>query len=259
MGALHQGHLSLIHRAREECDVVVVTIFVNPTQFAPEEDLDTYPRTLESDLAECSTAGVDLVFCPDVETLYPDHYSTYIEENKISTVLEGEFRPGHFRGVATIVLKLLNIVQPDFAYFGQKDYQQQLLVRKMCEDLNVPVDIRTCPTVREEDGLALSSRNRYLSDGERETALAISRYLRETRQQWQEGLENLDRIRSDLLEKLSNTEKMKVDYACVVDAQTLAEAESPAEKMVALVAAHVGKTRLIDNMILKRSSVLNTP
>jgi pantoate--beta-alanine ligase len=187
MGALHAGHESLMQTCRDECGFTAVTIFVNPKQFGPEEDFARYPRPLEDDLARCRSANVDLVFVPAVETLYPAAFSTFVEVERLSRILEGASRPGHFRGVATVVLKLLNIVQPDRAYFGRKDFQQQLLVRKMCRELDLPVEIRTCPTVRESDGLALSSRNRYLNAGERQTALCLYRSLQLAQERLQRG------------------------------------------------------------------------
>jgi len=248
MGALHAGHMSLIDAARRECRHVAVTIFVNPTQFGPNEDFGKYPRTLETDLAMCREAGVDLVFLPAVETLYPPSFATFVEVERLSQILEGAFRPGHFRGVATIVLKLLNLLQPDFAYFGRKDFQQQLLVRKMCRDLDVPVEIRTCPTIREPDGLALSSRNRFLSPVDRQKALTLSQALRMAERSLMEGQRDVAAVGAAMRRHLESTAGVTVDYATVANPETLEELIGPLAEMVALVAARVGSTRLIDNI-----------
>lgn len=248
MGALHAGHMSLIDAARRECRHVAVTIFVNPTQFGPNEDFAKYPRTLEIDLAMCREAGVDLVFLPAVQTLYPPSFATFVEVERLSQILEGAFRPGHFRGVATIVLKLLNLLQPDLAYFGRKDFQQQLLVRKMCRDLDVPVEIRTCPTIREPDGLALSSRNRFLSPADRQKALALSQALRMAERSLKEGQRDVVSVGAAMRRYLESTPGVTVDYATVAHPETLEELTAPLAEMVALVAARVGSTRLIDNI-----------
>lgn len=248
MGALHSGHMSLVQTARKECGFVVATIFVNPTQFGPNEDFDRYPRPLEDDLKQCRAAGVDLVFRPTIQTMYPAGFSTFVEVEGLSTVLEGAFRPGHFRGVATVVLKLFQLVGADVAYFGRKDYQQQLLIKKLCRDLNVPIEIRTCPTVREADGLALSSRNRYLSADQRKTALRLSQSLNLARKQLLSGERNIEEVRRAMRANLEETPGIVVDYITVADAETLEEISEPRQKMVALVAARVGTTRLIDNL-----------
>jgi pantoate--beta-alanine ligase len=248
MGALHAGHLSLVDTAREECDFVVVTIFVNPTQFGPHEDFDKYPRTLEADLAACRRAGADLVFTPTRDVMYSDGFRTFVEVEGLSNVLEGRHRPGHFRGVTTIVLKLFSIVQPDAAYFGRKDFQQQAVIRRMCADLDLPVEIRTCPTVREPDGLALSSRNRYLSGEERRSALSLSQSLLLARKRLLAGETDLDAIRRAMWEHLTATPFVQPDYATVADPETLEELARPRPQMVGLVAARVNSTRLIDNL-----------
>ncbi|MGH7127952.1 MAG: pantoate--beta-alanine ligase [Planctomycetaceae bacterium] len=248
MGALHAGHLSLIDAARAECEFVVLTIFVNPTQFGPGEDFERYPRPLEDDLAQCRQAGVDLVFRPGVEAAYPPGFSTFVEVEALSSVLEGAFRPAHFRGVTTIVLKLLNVVQPDLAYFGRKDYQQQLLIRRMCVDLDVPVEIRTCPTVREPDGLALSSRNAYLTSDERRSALALLQSLSLAEQRLLGGATDVAAVRAEMRSLLDRTPGVSVDYATVCGPETLEELSVPQPEMIALAAARVGKTRLIDNL-----------
>ncbi|HSG69687.1 MAG TPA: pantoate--beta-alanine ligase [Planctomycetaceae bacterium] len=250
MGALHAGHASLIRAARESCEVVVVWIFVNPTQFAPGEDFEKYPRPLERDLELCRQAGVDVVLAPAAEAMYPAGHQTHVEVREIALPWEGRHRPSHFRGVTTIVLKMFNIVQPDFAFFGQKDYQQQAIIRRMCLDLNVPVAIRTCETIRDPDGLALSSRNQYLSPPERQTALKLSAALREVVGLVSEGKIGLNAARAQMRKSLEAEPGIQLDYAEIVDADTLQSLESPRERMVAIVAATVGSTRLIDNMLI---------
>ncbi len=249
MGALHAGHESLIRACREECGFTAATIFVNPTQFGPQEDFARYPRPGEEDLSRCRGAGVDLVFLPAVELIYPAGFSTHVEVEGLSQILEGAVRPGHFRGVATVVLKLLNIVAPDRAYFGRKDFQQQLLVRKMCRELDLPVEIRTCATVREPDGLALSSRNRYLSANERQAALCLYQSLQLAQQRLTRGDEDVRAIAGDM-QKLLETAGARPDYAVIADPETLVELTAPMQNMVALVAARVGRTRLIDNLLI---------
>jgi pantoate--beta-alanine ligase len=247
MGALHAGHESLIRASKSECGFTVVTIFVNPKQFGPQEDFARYPRPLDDDLKLCQSAGVDFVFVPAVETVYPPGFSTYVDVAPLSGILEGASRPGHFRGVATVVLKLLHMVQPDRAYFGCKDYQQQLLMRKMCRDLDLPVEIRTCPTVRAPDGLALSSRNQYLNAGERQAALSLYKSLQLAAELLQRGTVDLRAITSDM-RQLLEAAWVQPDYAIIADPYTLEELAAPTQNMVALVAAHVGRTRLIDNL-----------
>ncbi len=248
MGALHAGHLSLIEACRNRCDLTVVTLFVNPTQFGPREDLDRYPRPWKEDLALCRSAGVDLVYHPEAASLYPTDFSTWVVEDQISTILEGEHRPGHFRGVATIVLKLFHLVQPDLAFFGAKDYQQQTLIRRMVRDLDLPIEIVTCPTVRDPDGLALSSRNQYLSPAERRTALAISKALARAKSRLESGEASPAVAEQELRQELEAEPGLDLQYAVIVDAETLLPLEHSAQQAVALVAAFVGKTRLIDNM-----------
>ena len=250
MGALHRGHERLIERCRAEAGFVVVSIFVNPTQFGPAEDLARYPRTLGDDLEKCARAGADLVFTPTEEIIYPRGRSaTFVEVPGLSHVLEGAIRPGHFRGVATVVLALFEIVGPDFAVFGQKDYQQQLLIRRMVEDLHVPVEIVTEPTVREADGLAMSSRNRYLGAEERKAAAVLARALRRGREAVAAGERDADRVRQILDGTISLEKSARLEYAEVADAETLEPLTTidPGRPAVALVAARVGSTRLIDN------------
>jgi pantoate--beta-alanine ligase len=253
MGALHDGHVRLIERCRDESGLVVVSIFVNPTQFGPREDLQRYPRTLDDDCARCAAAGVDLVFAPQVDTIYPHGtQSTFVEVPGLSDVLEGASRPGHFRGVATVVLKLLAIVSPDLAIFGQKDYQQQLLIRKMVEDLQIPVAIGLVPTVREPDGLALSSRNRYLDPAQRRAALVLFQALTRAEEAAIRGERNGNRVRQVLRETIESEPLARLDYAELADAETLeplAELE-PRRPAVALLAVWIGSTRLIDNRLI---------
>jgi pantoate--beta-alanine ligase len=253
MGALHHGHAQLIAECRHETDLAVVSIFVNPTQFGPAEDFDRYPRSLDDDVRRCEAAGAGLVFAPSVATVYPNGGgSTYVEVPGLSDILEGACRPGHFRGVATVVLKLFEIVQPDVAIFGQKDYQQQLVIRRMVRDLHVPVVIRVAPTVREPDGLAQSSRNRYLNVQERQDALALYRALEAAQQAVAAGQHEADRIRQILRDTLESRPGVKLEYAEVADADTLEPLSDlgKGRRVVALLAAQVGSTRLIDNALL---------
>jgi pantoate--beta-alanine ligase len=253
MGALHDGHLRLIERCRAEAGLVGVSIFVNPTQFGPNEDFARYPRTLDADRQLCTAAGADLIFVPDQATMYaggPD--STFVEVPGLSGILEGASRPGHFRGVATVVLKLFAIFAPDLAVFGAKDFQQQLVIRRLVADLNLPVAIRTVETVREPDGLALSSRNRYLDPDQRRAATILSKALRQAARAVADGERRGDRVRQILRETIELESLARLDYAEVADAETL---EPLAElirgrRAVALLAVRIGTTRLIDNAIL---------
>ena len=259
MGALHDGHLSLVRAARAECDFVVVTIFVNPTQFGPSEDFEKYPRTLDADLEICRQAQVDLVFHPAVEAMYSPTSSTFVDVQALSSVLEGQCRPSHFRGVATVVTKLLNAVLPDVAYFGQKDYQQQLLLRQMCRDLLSPVKIRTCPTVREPDGLAMSSRNRYLAESERDSARSLSEALFLARDLITGGETDLSTVEDAMKRHLHSRPDVQTEYATIRDAETLEELSAPCTRMVALVAARVNETRLIDNVLIEFAPASRNP
>ncbi|MBS0201728.1 MAG: pantoate--beta-alanine ligase [Planctomycetes bacterium] len=251
MGALHVGHVSLMQRARAECDLVVTSIFVNPTQFGPSEDFTRYPRPRETDLQICGESGVDVVFYPTVETMYPAGHRTYVEVGGLSEILEGAIRPGHFRGVATVVTKLFNIVQADRAYFGQKDYQQQTLIRVMTRELDLPTEVITCETIRDPDGLALSSRNAYLSPAERQSGLSLSRALRTADALVAGGERDVKRLEAAMRRELESTPGVKIDYAVIVHHESLAELTAAEPTMVALVAATVGSTRLIDNWILR--------
>ena len=251
MGALHAGHVSLIERARTESDLVVVSIFVNPTQFGPQEDFQRYPRPRAQDLKICGQAGADLIFYPTVDVIYPAGFRTFVEVQGLSEILEGAIRPGHFRGVATVVTKLFLIAGADRAYFGQKDYQQQLLIRIMSRELNLPTEVITCPTRRDPDGLALSSRNAYLTPEQRQQGLCLSRAMFEVQRQLDAGQQDLGLLVQSLRKQIEDTAGVKLDYAVIVDSESLAELNAIQPNMVALVAAQVGTTRLIDNLILR--------
>lgn len=250
MGALHEGHLSLVSRAKQNCEVAVATIFVNPTQFGPNEDFSKYPRTLESDLEKLSQVGCDYVFVPAADEIYRAGHSTYIEPPQVAKLWEGEIRPGHFRGVSTIVLKLFMMVPAHIAYFGRKDYQQVAVIRAMVEDLNLPIRIETCDTIREPDGLAMSSRNRYLSPEERQRALSLSRALNKAQELVAGGERDACAIESAMIEQLLAGPVDKIDYAKVIDVETLEPVSVIQSQSVAILAARLGATRLIDNSVL---------
>lgn len=250
MGALHEGHLSLVRAAQRECDEVVVSIYVNPTQFGRGEDFDRYPRDLESDLSQLASLHVPWVFAPSDKEMYPLGFDTWVEVGKIAQPWEGAFRPGHFRGVATVVLKLFNIVTPDIAYFGEKDYQQLLVVRQMVRDLNLPIEIRPCPTVREPDGLAMSSRNQYLNPQERQDALVLYRSLCLARDRVQGGDRDAAAIVASMRDVISRVNYARIDYVAIVDPETLEEVAVINRPVQAIVAVRLGSTRLIDNMRL---------
>jgi len=256
MGALHEGHLSLVREAKRQCDCVVVSIFVNPTQFGPKEDFSKYPRTLEADCELLRGENVDFVFAPAVETVYPEGFETYVEVGSVAEPLEGRFRPGHFRGVASVVLKLFNMVKPDAAFFGQKDFQQVRVIQKMIDDLNVPVRLVVCPTVRESDGLAMSSRNRYLTPQQREDALVLYRCLtKATLRICGEPNPNLTAIRRELEQMILAVKDAGIDYVSFADPQTLQEVNSleRLDRVVLLLAVRIGTTRLIDNRVIEFS------
>ena len=250
MGALHAGHASLVEQARGKNDFVVVTIFVNPTQFAPHEDFSKYPRTLEADLKLLEPYNVDVVFTPSVQELYATSFGTFVDPGPIGSILEGLIRPEHFRGVATIVLKLFNLAGADVAYFGQKDYQQSLVIRRMVSDLNVPIEIQLCPTVREPDGLAMSSRNAYLSPLERQQAVILSRSLELAIELVLAGERNAGEIARRMRELIESGGGVLIDYIVVANVDTLEELKQLKGPAVALVAGRVGTTRLIDNAVL---------
>lgn len=251
MGSLHEGHLALIDIAKQEADKVIVSIFVNPTQFGPSEDFDQYPRVLEADLEKCRERGVDIVFNPGVSEMYPSGYSTYVKEEQLSTGLCGVSRPHHFQGVSTVCLKLFNITRPDIAVFGQKDAQQCAVIKKMVADLNLPVEVVVGPTHRDADGLATSSRNVYLSELQREEALSISRALHIAQDMVKQGTRSVDRIVAEITHHLSLHRRVRVIYAQVVDKQTMEPARDiePGRHIVC-VAAWVDQIRLIDNIDL---------
>jgi pantoate--beta-alanine ligase len=250
MGFLHEGHLALVRQARAENDTVAVSIFVNPTQFGPAEDFAQYPRDMKRDLALLRKAGVDLVFSPSVEEMYPAGFGTSIQVEGITERLEGEFRPGHFRGVATVVIKLFNIVQPDRAYFGQKDAQQLRVIRKMVLDLNLPLEVCAVPTAREQDGLAMSSRNVLLAPAERAAAGVLSRALREAAARYEDGERSGDRLREAMRAVLAEEPLARPDYVSVADADTLLELAEMDRPALLSLAVRIGTTRLIDNVLL---------
>ena len=251
MGALHEGHISLVKEAAAHADTVVVSIFVNPTQFGPSEDLAKYPRDLDGDMKLCEEAGADIIFAPSADQLYPRGYSTYVAEEMIAKPLEGISRPVHFRGVTTIVAKLFNICRPDLAVFGQKDAQQVAVIKKMVNDLNFTVDIITAPTVREPDGLAMSSRNRYLTAGQRQEALAISRALFKAREMVAAGERRADRLMAEATHILSQQRRVRVIYVSLADRCTMEPIrEVLPGKAILAIAAWVDEVRLIDNIVL---------
>ncbi len=250
MGALHAGHVSLIQAARAAHGYVVVSVFVNPTQFGPKEDLSRYPRPFDKDVALCAAEGVDLIFHPDANVIYPVDYHTFVEVQELQDVLCGASRPGHFRGVATVVLKLFNIIQPDSAYFGQKDAQQLRIIQQMVRDLDVPVEIEACPIIREADGLALSSRNMYLKPEERRHATVLFRCLAEIERRVSGG-ERRAAALIQLAQTLLQSPGARVDYVSLVDAESLKALETLQGKVLVALAVYIGGTRLIDNVILQ--------
>jgi pantoate--beta-alanine ligase len=250
MGALHEGHASLIRAARAETGFVVVSIFVNPTQFGPNEDFHRYPRPLDQDLQLCSREGADLAFVPEVATMFPPDFRTFVEVTGLQDPLEGVCRPGHFRGVATVVLKLFNIVQPDRVYFGQKDGQQARLVRQMAIDLDVPVEVRVCPTVRDPDGLALSSRNQYLNADQRRQARVLYQALEQAHRLIEQGERDAEAVRRGMVERIAATPGAVLDYAEVVDVNTLRSVERLNGEVMLVLAVRFGATRLIDNLLV---------
>ncbi len=252
MGALHEGHLALARASRDACGATVVTIFVNPTQFGPHEDLDRYPRMLEADLAKLADLQVDAVFAPQASDMYPHGFSTFVEPPEVANPLEGRLRPGHFRGVATVVLKLFQILPADVAFFGQKDYQQTLVVRHMVRDLNVPIEIRVCPTERDVDGLALSSRNAYLTPDQRQQATSIYRSLRLGEQLIRSGERDAERVRGAMREVLvaGGFQAERIEYVALADPESLRERNPLTLPTILLIAARLGLTRLIDNWIV---------
>jgi len=251
MGALHAGHLALVERAKRECAPVYASIFLNPTQFGPNEDLSKYPRPLEADIEKLTAAGVDSLFLPDPAEVYPKGYSTYVQVEGLSDRLEGKSRPGHFRGVATVVLKLFETVQPHRAYFGRKDAQQVRIIQQMVKDLNLDVEIVVCPIMRETDGLALSSRNTYLAAAERKAATALYRALEAARREIAAGARDSFELQRAMRKVLESEPQASVNYAEIVDAETFEPVVRVTRPCYALLAVHVGKTRLIDNMLIE--------
>jgi pantoate--beta-alanine ligase len=250
MGALHEGHLSLVRAARSKCDVVAVCIFVNPTQFGPNEDFAKYPRTFERDCDLLEKEGVDLVFAPAVNEMYPRGAVTYVTVDGISDKLCGRSRPGHFRGVTTVVSKLFHIVEPDLAFFGQKDAAQVAIIKRTVRDLNMPVEIVVCPIVRESDGLAMSSRNAYLTAEQRKSALVLSRALRRVQQAFDQGERNAAKLIEAGKQVIAEEPWVRLDYLEIVDPETLEEVEIMSSKTLIAVAGFLGTTRLIDNVII---------
>ena len=250
MGALHAGHISLVDASTHECDFTVVTVFVNPTQFAAGEDFEKYPRNLASDLQALADYPVDCVYAPSDKEVFRPGCSTSVEPPEVARVLEGQCRPGHFRGVATIVLKLFHVIPADVAYFGHKDYQQSLVIRRMVEDLDVPVTIRVCPTIREPDGLAISSRNAYLTPDQRKQALALSRSLTLAADLAEQGQRDASEIVARVRHELAVAGIHQIDYVSLVHPETMAEVRYVDQATIVAVAAMVGSTRLIDNRLI---------
>lgn len=251
MGALHAGHLSLVEASTNQCDVTIVTIFVNPAQFGPNEDLSRYPQRFQEDLAALSEYPVEIVFAPTQKEMYPPDFSTYVDPPQVAQALEGRFRPNHFQGVATIVLKLFHLIPADISFFGQKDYQQSLVIRHMIRDLDLPMRVVVCPTVRDGDGLAMSSRNSYLSPDERKQALALSQSLKWAAQHAADGERRSAVLMSGMRHLFEEYGVTEIDYIALVDPDTLQEVDRVQGTTLAAVAAHIGETRLIDNCFIE--------
>jgi pantoate--beta-alanine ligase len=250
MGALHEGHLSLVRAARTQCDAVAVSIFVNPKQFGPTEDLAKYPRQFERDCALLERENADIVFAPSVEEMYPKGENTWVTVEGLSDKLDGRSRPGHFRGVTTVVAKLFHVIEPDVAFFGQKDAAQVAVIRRMVRDLNFPVEIAVCPIVREPDGLAMSSRNAYLNPDDRQRALVLQGSLRRVEEECHAGERNAARLVAGAKQVISDEPQVRLDYFEIVDPDTLDPLDQISRPALAAVAAYVGSTRLIDNVVL---------
>ncbi|MBC8031591.1 MAG: pantoate--beta-alanine ligase [Pyrinomonadaceae bacterium] len=254
MGALHEGHLSLVREARRMCDVVVVSVFVNPTQFGPSEDFEHYPRDLTKDTALLTDYNVDYIFAPPMEEMYPKDFSTYVNVGGLSKLLEGETRPGHFRGVATVISILLNTVRPDFAFFGQKDAQQAVIIKRLVRDLAFDTEIVVLPTVREDSGLAISSRNLYLDAEEQESASVIHRALKQAKEAYKKGEHHAGKLANIVRTTIETEPRVRLDYVSIVDAETLDKLDKLDERPILIaVAAYVGKTRLIDNIVVNKA------
>lgn len=251
MGSLHKGHLSLVSKAVQENDFVVVSIFVNPTQFGPKEDYDSYPRDLESDAAKLGALDVDCIFSPDTTEMYPEGYNSYVMVKGISEKLCGSSRPGHFKGVTTVVTKLFNIIQPNIAYFGEKDYQQLMVIKRMVKDLNMPIEIKGISIVREEDGLALSSRNKYLNIEERKQATILNRSLLKAKELiLEKELKDVNKIKKEIVEMIERQPLAIIDYIEIVDLETLGDIQFIEDKVLVALAVYFGVTRLIDNIVI---------
>jgi pantoate--beta-alanine ligase len=250
MGYLHDGHLSLVRQAKKENLSVVVSIFVNPTQFGPQEDFRSYPRDTERDLALLEKEGTDIVFMPSADEMYPPHFSSWVEVTKVTEKLEGASRPTHFRGVTTICAKLFNIVQPTRAYFAQKDAQQLIVIKKMVADLDMNLEIVTCPTVREPDGLAMSSRNTYLNPDERKAATVLYQALTLANQLWSQGEKDAESIRQQMTALIQKQPLAEIDYVSIADTKTLDELDTISPPALVSMAVRIGRTRLIDNIVL---------
>lgn len=255
MGYLHEGHLSLVRRARAECASVGVSIFVNPTQFGPQEDLDAYPRDLDRDFSLLEAENVDLVWTPTTIDMYPEDFQTWVEVEELTRLLEGAHRPGHFRGVTTVVAKLFNVTRPDRTYFGQKDAQQATVIRRMVKDLNFPLEVVVCPTVREDDGLAMSSRNMYLNPEQRKAATVLYRALNAAVDSFDAGERDAETLCGVMSAVLSTEPLARAQYISVADPETLQEASGRIDRALLSMAVYVGKTRLIDNMVVGSGDV----
>lgn len=251
MGALHEGHLSLIREARRQTDIVIVSIFVNPAQFGPQEDYENYPRDLKGDTKKVASAGGDIIFAPSAKEIYPEGYLTYVNVERITETLCGISRPGHFRGVTTIVTKLFNIVKPHKAFFGQKDYQQSVVIKRMVKDLNMDIDIIVLPTVRESDGLAMSSRNSYLSQKERKAATILYRSLLMASDMVKNGERNSKKIYSEMKKVIEREPLAGIDYVAITDPDTLQDIDEIKGKTLIALAVRIGSTRLIDNILIE--------
>ena len=248
MGYLHEGHLSLMREGRKYGDILVVSIFVNPTQFGPNEDLDRYPRDFQGDVEKCKSIGVDVIFYPSNENMYPENFQTYVTVEKVTKNLCGLSRPTHFRGVATVVAKLFNIVQPDFAFFGEKDFQQLVVIKQMVKDLNFPIKVIGCPIVREPDGLAMSSRNAYLNAEERKQALCLYKSILKVKEMFEKGERNSQKLIEEAKRIINQHPLAKIDYAKIVDINTMEDIKGEINRdALYAVAVWIGKTRLIDN------------
>ncbi len=255
MGALHQGHLSLINRARRDCESVVISIFVNPTQFGPREDFKKYPRNFAADKRICQKAKVDFLFIPRVKEIYPPDYCSYVRVKGLEDKLCGTFRQGCFQGVATIVSKLFNIVQPDIAYFGQKDFQQVVIIKRMVRDLNIPVKIKVLPIVREKDGLAMSSRNKYLNKQQRKEASILFQSLQLAKEMLKKGERSSVKVIAQIKKMIKKIPSAKIDYVSIVNPESLEDVRLMSEKILVALAVWIGKARLIDNMIINETGI----